>query len=106
MLLGTRHACDQGDGLKSYTWTKYDVREGGVQVIEDDTNNVRLTTEFFKVPGGKHGGSWAARVKGEPLDIGMSYRAHRLPRLKLIPLRQVQSHLYHFLHGNRWYGWS
>lgn len=79
MLLGTRHACDQGDGLKSYTWTKYDVREGGVQVIEDDTNNVRLTTEFFKVPGGKHGGSWAARVKGEPLDIGISYRAHHSP---------------------------
>ncbi|OCH95312.1 glycoside hydrolase family 63 protein [Obba rivulosa] len=63
-----RHACDQGDGLNSYTWTEYDAREGGVQVIRDGKNNVKLTTQFLKVPGGQHGGSWAARVKGEPMD--------------------------------------
>ncbi|KAH8107152.1 glycoside hydrolase [Cristinia sonorae] len=64
----TRHACDQGDGLDSYTWTTYDAREGGVQVIKDSRNNVKLSTQFLKVPGGEHGGSWAARIKGEPLD--------------------------------------
>ncbi|KIM49430.1 glycoside hydrolase family 63 protein [Hebeloma cylindrosporum] len=64
----TRHACDQGDKLDSYTWTEYDTREGGVQVIKDSFNNVKLTTEFLKVAGGDHGGSWAARIKGEPLD--------------------------------------
>ncbi|KAJ3808205.1 glycoside hydrolase [Lentinula lateritia] len=64
----TRHACDQGDQLQSYTWTKYDPREGGVQVIKDARNNVQLTTEFLKVPGGDHGGNWAARIKGGPLD--------------------------------------
>jgi mannosyl-oligosaccharide glucosidase len=64
----TRHACDQGDQLQSYTWTKYDPHEGGVQVIKDARNNVQLTTEFLKVSGGDHGGSWAARIKGEPLD--------------------------------------
>ncbi|KAF9566233.1 glycoside hydrolase [Agrocybe pediades] len=64
----TRHACDQGDALDSYTWTEYDTREGGVQVIKDSFNNVKITTEFLKVAGGDHGGSWAARVKGEPID--------------------------------------
>ncbi|CAL1704069.1 unnamed protein product [Somion occarium] len=63
-----RHACDQEDGLDSYTWTKYDAREGGVQVIKDSQNNVKLTTEYLKVPGGEHGGSWAARIKGQPLN--------------------------------------
>ncbi|KAJ7684923.1 glycoside hydrolase [Mycena polygramma] len=64
----TRHACDQGDGLASYTWTEYDTRQGGVQVIKDTPNNVQITTEFLKVAGGDHGGSWAARIKGEPID--------------------------------------
>ena len=52
-------------------WTEYDPREGGVQVIKDGLNNVKITTEFLKVPGGDHGGSWAARIKGEPLRSGM-----------------------------------
>jgi mannosyl-oligosaccharide glucosidase len=64
----TRHACDQGDKLDSYTWTEYDAREGGVQVLKDSANNVKITTEFLKVPGGEHGGSWAVRVKGAPVD--------------------------------------
>ncbi|EKM55733.1 glycoside hydrolase family 63 protein [Phanerochaete carnosa HHB-10118-sp] len=64
----TRHACEQGDHLDSYTWTEYDAREGGVQVIKDSANNVQLTTEFLKIPGGQHGGNWAARIKGEPID--------------------------------------
>lgn len=63
-----RHACDQGDNLDSYTWTEYDTREGGVQVIKDGYNNVKITTEFLKVAGGDNGGSWAARIKGEPID--------------------------------------
>ncbi|KAF8968399.1 glycoside hydrolase [Flammula alnicola] len=63
-----RHACDQGDNLDSYTWTEYDTREGGVQVIKDSFNNVKITTEFLKVAGGNHGGSWAARIKGEPIN--------------------------------------
>jgi mannosyl-oligosaccharide glucosidase len=48
-------------------WTEYDPREGGVQVLRDGLNNVKITTEFIKVPGGDHGGSWAARIRGEPL---------------------------------------
>ena len=68
-----RHACDQGDKLDSYGWTEYDAREGGVQVIKDSLNNVKLTTEFLKVAGGDHGGSWAARIKGEPIDQGIQF---------------------------------
>ena len=56
--------------LDGYSWLEYDPREGGVQVIKDGLNNVKLTTEFLKVPGGKHGGSWAARIKGKPIDPG------------------------------------
>lgn len=69
ILLGVRHACDQGDGLDSYTWTEYDPREGGVQVIKDRKNNVQITTEFLKISGGEHGGSWAARIKGAPMNL-------------------------------------
>lgn len=69
-IVEPRHACDQGDNLDTYTWTEYDTREGGVQVLQDSVNNVKLTTEFLKVAGGDHGGSWAARVKGEPLNPG------------------------------------
>jgi len=67
LLTGTRHACDQGDNLQGYTWTEYDSREGGVQVINDLANNVQITTEFLKIPGGDHGGSWAVRIKGKPM---------------------------------------
>ena len=56
--------------MSGYTWAEYDPREGGVQVINDAPNNVKITTEFLKVPGGAYGGSWAARVKGEPLTPG------------------------------------
>ncbi|KAI0646820.1 glycoside hydrolase [Trametes meyenii] len=64
----TRHACDQGDGLDGYSWTEYDARQGGEQVIKDGMNNVKITTQFLKVPGGEYGGSWAARIKGEPIN--------------------------------------
>ncbi|KAF8448061.1 glycoside hydrolase family 63 protein [Boletus edulis BED1] len=63
-----RHACDQGDGLDSYAWTAFDSRQGGVQVLQDSFNNVEITTEFLKIPGGEHGGSWAARIKGKPIQ--------------------------------------
>lgn len=66
-----RHSCEQGDGLAGYTWTEHDVREGGVQVLKDPKNNVEITTEFLKFPGGEHGGSWAARIKGRPSNPGM-----------------------------------
>ncbi|KAN0141302.1 Glycoside hydrolase [Lactarius tabidus] len=69
-----RHACDQGDGLDGYTWTQFDPREGGIQVIKDPRNNVKVTTELLKVAGGEHGGSWAARIKGEPIIEGKPSR--------------------------------
>ncbi|KAF8352343.1 glycoside hydrolase [Amanita rubescens] len=74
----SRHSCEQGDQLDGYEWTEYDTRQGGVQVLKDSANNVKITTEFLKVQGGDHGGSWAARIKGEPMT------ADKLSRISLI----------------------
>jgi Glycosyl hydrolase family 63 N-terminal domain len=72
----SRHACDQGDGLDHYTWTQFDAREGGIQVLQDSENNVKVTTELLMVDGGEHGGSWAARIKGEPIVEGKRSLTH------------------------------
>jgi len=50
--------------MKGYGWEEYDPRRGGVQSIHDIENGIDITTSFVKVPGGAHGGNWAARIKG------------------------------------------
>ena len=52
--------------MAGYGWDEYDVRTGGRQTIHDAGNGVDVITEFVKIPGGSHGGSWAVRVKGNP----------------------------------------
>lgn len=52
--------------MAGYGWEEYDARQGGRQVIHDTENHIDITTEFVKIPGGKHGGSWGVRVKGKP----------------------------------------
>lgn len=47
------------------------MRQGGVEIIKDGVNNADLKIEWLKIPGGTHGGSWAARVSGKPLRRGM-----------------------------------
>ena len=64
-ILGFRYTCEQGENIHGYGWDEYDARTGGVQSIHDEGNNIDITTSFVKVPGGSHGGSWAARIKGE-----------------------------------------
>ncbi|KAK3997479.1 putative mannosyl-oligosaccharide glucosidase [Cladorrhinum sp. PSN332] len=59
-----RYTCEQNEGMKGYGWDEYDTRNGGVQSIHDIENGIDLTTSFVKIPGGAHGGSWAARIKG------------------------------------------
>ncbi|KKK17152.1 mannosyl-oligosaccharide glucosidase [Aspergillus ochraceoroseus] len=63
-----RHTCEQNDGMAGYGWDEYDIRKGGRETIHDAGNSLDLTIDFIKVPGGQHGGSWAARVKGVPRD--------------------------------------
>ncbi|KAI5924330.1 glycoside hydrolase [Camillea tinctor] len=63
-----RYTCEQNEGMAGYGWDEYDTRKGGVQSIHDSQNQLDITTLFVKVPGGGHGGSWAARIKGEPRD--------------------------------------
>ncbi|KAL2152490.1 hypothetical protein VTH82DRAFT_5674 [Thermothelomyces myriococcoides] len=59
-----RYTCEQNEGMKGYGWEEYDPRRGGIQTIHDIQNGLDLTTSFVKVPGGTHGGNWAARIKG------------------------------------------
>ncbi|KAF3001164.1 Processing alpha glucosidase I [Neopestalotiopsis sp. 37M] len=61
-----RYTCEQNEGMAGYGWDEYDTRKGGVQTIHDTQNKIDVTTSFVKIPGGAHGGSWAARIKGEP----------------------------------------
>lgn len=64
-----RHSCEQSDSLTAYNWLEHDGRTSGVQLIKDAENNVQLRIEFLKSPvSGGNGGSWAARLSGEPLD--------------------------------------
>jgi mannosyl-oligosaccharide glucosidase len=87
-----RHACDQMDDLGGYSWTEYDPREGGVQVLRDNKNNIKLTTEFLKVSGGNHGGSWATRIKGEAIDPGV-YLSDRRCRAVIDLWHKIQHYL-------------
>ena len=54
--------------MAGYGWEEYDIRNGGRQVIHDAGNGLDLTIDFIKVPGGYHGGNWAARIKGVPRE--------------------------------------
>ena len=54
--------------MAGYGWEEYDARQGGRQVIHDSGNHIDITTEFVKIPGGKHGGNWGVRVKGTPSE--------------------------------------
>lgn len=65
-----RHTCEQNEGMAGYGWDEYDIRNGGRQTIHDAGNNLDLTIDFIKVPGGDNGGNWGARVKGVPRDGG------------------------------------
>lgn len=66
--LDFRHTCEQHEGMHGYGWDEYDVRYGGRQTIHDAGNSIDITTEFVKIPGGQHGGSWGVRIKGTPRD--------------------------------------
>lgn len=66
-MIAFRHTCEQHE-LDGYGWDEYDVRSGGRQTIHDPANNIDITTEFIKFPGGEHGGSWGARIRGTPRE--------------------------------------
>lgn len=65
-LLDFRYTCEQNEGMAGYGWDEYDVRTGGRETIHDTGNTLDLTIDFIKVPGGNNGGSWGARIKGQP----------------------------------------
>jgi len=98
-----RHACDQGDELDHYTWTQFDAREGGIQVLKDSKNNVQVTTELLMVDGGEHGGSWAARIKGKPIIEGIIFHARPRPLRPhhCVSYRETLTYFFYLL---RWSG--
>lgn len=61
-----RHTCEQDEGMAGYGWTAYDVRKGGMQIINDTGNELDLITQFAKVSDNESGGNWGLRVKGIP----------------------------------------
>lgn len=61
-----RHTCEQDEGMTGYGWTTYDVRKGGMQVVNDTGNTVDLIIQFAKVSDDERGGKWGLRVKGIP----------------------------------------
>lgn len=52
--------------MAGYGWTAYDVRKGGIQLINDTGNKLDLITEFAKISGGGSDGEWGLRVRGIP----------------------------------------
>ncbi|GES73190.1 glycoside hydrolase family 63 protein [Rhizophagus clarus] len=63
-----RHACDQGDELDEYSFKKHDGRNFAIQTLSDSENNIKLKTEFLKNSEGGHGGEWAVRISGTPIN--------------------------------------
>jgi mannosyl-oligosaccharide glucosidase len=64
LLEDLRHTCEQDEGMASYGWTAYDVRKGGMQIVNDTGNKLDLATLFAKVSDDEGSGKWGLRVKG------------------------------------------
>ncbi|RKF75570.1 putative mannosyl-oligosaccharide glucosidase [Golovinomyces cichoracearum] len=76
-----RYTCEQSDGMQGYGWDEFDARSGGVQNIYDKDNGLDISISFVKIPGGAHGGSWAARIRGKvrpdsPADLNSTVIFH------------------------------
>ncbi len=61
-----RHTCEQDEGMAGYGWTAYDVRKGGMQIVNDTGNKLDLITQFAKASDDERSGKWGLRVKGIP----------------------------------------
>lgn len=82
------------------------MREGAVQVLKDPTNNLELTTEWLKIPGGNHGGSWAARISGKQLDLSEYVSFSLRHALICAPFSKAIPKLSDFLRWARGTRWS
>lgn len=52
--------------MAAYGWTAYDVRKGGVQIVNDTGNKIDLFAQFAKLPNDELSSKWGLRVKGIP----------------------------------------
>jgi mannosyl-oligosaccharide glucosidase len=66
--------------------------------LKDSLNNVKVTTELLKADGGENGGSWAARIKGEPINEGSDISASMSNFYLLLRLyRTTIAHFFYLL---------
>lgn len=67
-VLKAKHSCEQGDDFSKFSWTKYDPRYGGREVIKDNENKVDLTFDFVKSYNLKNSEdqSWGLKIRGKP----------------------------------------
>lgn len=52
--------------MAAYGWTSYDVRKGGMQIVNDTGNKLDLLTQFAKISDDEPTSKWGLRVKGIP----------------------------------------
>lgn len=52
--------------MAAYGWTAYDVRKGGMQIVNDTGNKLDLLTQFAKISDDERTSKWGLRVKGIP----------------------------------------
>lgn len=52
--------------MAGYGWTAYDVRKGGMQIVNDTGNKLDLITYFAKVSDDERSEKWGLRIKGIP----------------------------------------
>lgn len=52
--------------MAAYGWTAYDVRKGGLQIINDTGNRLDLVAHFAKISDDGPSSKWGLRVKGIP----------------------------------------
>ncbi len=61
-----RHTCEQDQGMSGYGWTAYDVRKGGMLIVNDTGNKLDLINLFAKVSDDERSGKRGLRVRGIP----------------------------------------
>lgn len=52
--------------MAAYGWTAYDVRKGGMQIVNDTGNKLDLIAQFAKISDDERSPKWGLRVKGIP----------------------------------------
>ncbi|KAG7005728.1 hypothetical protein G7Y79_00018g045350 [Physcia stellaris] len=58
-----RHTCEQDEGMAGYGWASYDIRKGGVHIVNDTKNRVDLLVRYAKIQGSDSHEDWGLDVQ-------------------------------------------